>query len=149
MPTKGQIVDRALEAIGIASYVFDLPADKRVAVLRKLDDLMAEWLGIGIDVGYLFPATSGDSTGADDSGLADVPVNAVATNLAVEICPLFGKEPSIRLSKNAERSMNALITHVYVIPDMSPGGNLPVGTGNRNSGRTYFPEPDTTWPADE
>lgn len=41
--TKGELVNAALEEIGLASYEFDISSESSESALRRLDSMMMEW----------------------------------------------------------------------------------------------------------
>ena len=71
MPTKQSLVNRAFSNIGIASYVFDISPEEIQDAVTRLDDMMAEWDGQGIRIGYVLLANEIPSDPADESNVPD------------------------------------------------------------------------------
>jgi hypothetical protein len=140
MIKKRYVIDRAFTHIGLSGYVFDQDADERQEALFQLDSLMAEWLSVNVDLGYVVPASPEDSDLDADSGLTMAAVNAVARCLALNLCPAYGKLPSVQLQSSAATSKNALWSSVLTIQASRYPTTQPIGRGNKRSvrDRGYF-----------
>jgi hypothetical protein len=129
--TKQQLIEQAYGELALAGFVFDLDAEVLENALRILDTMMAEWLELRIDVGYLLPSTPEDSNIGDDAGL---PYSAGATvwrNLAVRLAAGHGKNLTAQTIATATSGYNRLLgTAVAPAP-----GELPctarIGAGNK------------------
>lgn len=140
MATKLVIVQRALGKIGLSAYVFNPSPIQLQDALDQLDQLAAEWDGIGIRKGYRIGGTL-----ADESGLPDTAINGYACGLALALAPNYGKQISPNLQVSAARSFNALLTTNNSIPQMPMPSRMPIGTGNNLGVRmpAYYTEQST------
>ena len=142
---KREIVEQAYGELALAGYVFDLSPEELNAALKRLDRLMASWEPFLI-LGYNMPVNPGDSDLDDDSGLPDVAIEPVATNLAVRLAPGMGKTLSVDTKIAAKNGYNMLLARfASAVPQMQYPSNLPVGAGNKRlpNDRQYFQPVDT------
>lgn len=130
MWTKRDLVQEAMEELGLASYVFDLQPEQLESVKRRLDVMIASWNAEGIRIGYpVGSPTSGDLD--DDSGVPDVAVEAVYLSLAVLIGPRFGKVVSETTKARAKQAKDILISRSITPPVQRMPPSMPSGAGNR------------------
>jgi hypothetical protein len=144
MWTKRQIIEQALDEIGIADYQFDVQPEEQIRALKRLDAMMAQWESMGVRVGYNLPTNPDNSDPDKDSGLPDQVVEAVFINLGVRIAPSFGKTVSADTKAIASAAYQSLMNRSVQVPEMQYPSTLPRGQGNRRLwGRpTFFPRPD-------
>jgi hypothetical protein len=131
---KRIIVDMAFEEAALAGYEFDLTADELQTALRRLDGLMAEWQGQGINLNYNQPATFGQGDLDDQSGIPDATLNGAALYLAMRIFPRFNKvmKAGTRIAlANAMMTIRALGSKT---PLVQYRWGTPRGAGNRRFG---------------
>lgn len=140
MWTKGEIVDHAYAALGIAPDAFNIAPEDRASALRTLDTMMATWSTKNIAPGYLLPVSPSSSTLTSDSGLPDTAVEAVYLNLAPRIAPFFGKQVSQDLKISAKAAYDALAAS-SAMPERTQLDRMPVGAGNKPITRPFFPAP--------
>lgn len=142
--TKGDIVQRALEELGIASYIFDLQADELNSCLNRLDSMIAMWELKGLTIGYNLPSAPNVSVPTDASGLADTYIEPVAACLALRIAPMWGKQPLPQTYRTAKDGYSMLLVNIIGIPQMARPSTMPVGAGNKPTlGQSeYFTETD-------
>ena len=131
--TKRQIVEGTYGEISLASYTFDLSADEIQAGLSRIESMLRGWLSLGIDTGYVLPTTPDVSDPDDDSGMLDMYDEAVRSNGAIRIAPLFGKTVSQETRQVAKSAYEAMLVP-RKIPQMQLPRNLPIGQGNRYFG---------------
>ena len=129
---KRDIVTQALEELGLASYVFDMQAEQLESVKRRLDVLIAGWNAEGIRIGYPV-GTLGTSDLDQDSGIPDVSIEAVYTNLAVLIGPMFGRVVSETTKARAKFTKDILMARGFIPPRQKIPATMPAGAGNRFS----------------
>jgi len=134
MITKFHIVDRAFAEIGLTGYTLNASPEEQQDAIYQLDSLMAEWLSQGVNVSYVLPDSPEDSLLSDDSGLSMADVNGVAKQLAVRLCPSYGKTPSPQLMVSAAQAKNALWVAHMTVPASRYPATMPVGAGNRTYG---------------
>lgn len=132
MPTKKSLIDRAFSNIGIASYTFDISPDEYQDALTRLDDMMAEWDGIGIRLGYVLPANEVPSDPADESGVADYTITAISSNLAIRIAPMFGKTVSPDVYKMAAKGYDNMLISTFSPVPMKYPNTMPLGQGYKS-----------------
>jgi len=129
--TKRQFVTAAFEELGMADYVFDLSPEDLQGAVRRLDSLIAEWSGLGIQLGYPLAV---DPDNADlDSG-TQVPISsntAVFLNLAIRIGPSYGKPISADTRLAAKKAYDILYARASRPSIMQLPGNTPLGAGNK------------------
>lgn len=130
--TKQQFVGKALSAIGYASYTYDLQPEQLDSVLVSLDSMMAAWDALGIKLGYPIPSSPQESNLSDNSNVPDAANLAIYTNLAITICPEFGKVAPQELKQNAKSSYTALLTHMVKANLMQLPDTMPSGAGNKH-----------------
>jgi len=129
---KRDIVNQALEELGLASYTFDMQAEQLESVKRRLDVLVAGWNAEGIRIGYPI-GTLGTSDLDQDSGIPDVSIEAVYTNLAVLIGPMFGRVVSETTKARAKFTKDILMARGFTPPSQKIPATMPAGAGNRFS----------------
>lgn len=129
---KRDIVTQALEELGLASYVFDMQPEQLESVKRRLDVLIAGWNAEGIRIGYPV-GTLGTSDLDQDSGIPDVSIEAVYTNLAVLIGPMFGRVVSETTKARAKFTKDILMARGLIPPRQKIPATMPAGAGNRAS----------------
>lgn len=132
MWTKRDLVNEAMEELGLSSAVFDLQPEQMESVKRRMDIMMGTWNAEGIRLGY--PIGSPDSSDLDDdSGLPDIAIEAVYLNLAVLIGPRFGKVVSETTKSRAKMAKDILISRSITPPRQILPTTMPSGAGNRLS----------------
>lgn len=143
--TKGEIVLFALRKPALASdaTLTDVEPQSVEDAIHDLEDMMAEWLIVPGDIGYLFAADGEEPLPDDDSGLPRKYKHAVGYQLLLRMVSDYGLEPSPRTETNAQRSYDALLTDTLVVPSMRRRGDFPVGQGNKYdslSSDKYYPD---------
>lgn len=139
MWTKRDLVNEAMEELGLSSAVFDLQPEQLESVKRRMDIMMAAWNAEGIRVSYPI-ASPGTSDLDEDSGVPDVAVEAVYTNLAVLIGPRFGKVVSDTTKARAKMTKDILISRSIVPPKQILPTDMPSGAGNLRTRPFILPE---------
>lgn len=130
--TKGELVQAALNEIGIAGREFDISPEDLEDGVRRLDSMMAMWSSKGIIVSYPF---SNNSKSSDDSAVPDTAEEAVYTNLALRLAPSYGKQVSMETKVAAKMALNTLMSF-SARPQERQLPLMPKGAGYKN----------TTWP---
>lgn len=144
--SKRQLVAAAFEELGMAEYVFDLTPDQLQGAVRRLDTVVAEWSGLGIQLGYPF-AMNPDNANLDSA--TDVPISsnsAVFCNLAIRIAPSYGKTPSNETKVAAKQGYDILFARASQPPAMQLTADTPLGAGNKRW--RAMPMPFVVPPAD-
>jgi hypothetical protein len=136
--TKRQLVMAALAEIGVAQAGVDLTADELADACRRLDAMMGAWDADGIHIGY--PISGSAAVALDtDTALWVSAVRAVVCNLAVEVAPMFGREPMRATVANAKRGLSTLQARTSAPPSLQLPATLPAGAGSRWSGSVLRP----------
>lgn len=86
---KSDLVEGAYELCGLNGFEYERTPEEMVTGLRLLNDMLAEWLGDGLDLGFDFP-TYGNGLLEEPSGIPDSAVAVVKSMLAQRICPALG-----------------------------------------------------------
>ena len=138
--TKRQIVEQAFEAIGLASYAYDLEPEQLQSTLRKLDAMMAQWNSKGIRIGYPLPSSPGQSDLDDEANVTDEAIEAIYTNLALRLTG-FGRTASPDTKQQARACYSALLAR-YSTPIPQRRQMVPAGAGNLawNRQQNFLPE---------
>lgn len=139
MITKGDIVRKALRKIAVASNatLTNVEPESMADALEDLDDMMAEWDGTGIRIGYKMTSPQSPD---DDSGIPDFAKNAVSLKLAMQIAPDYVRPVLDDLSREADIAMDNLLVAIVYIPQTPRRGDMPRGQGNKDifpRGRFY------------
>lgn len=137
MPTKRQLVGSAFSEIGIGSWEFDLQPDEIQDAINRLDSMMALWSSQGIRIGYNSTSNDPDT----ESGVPDVALEAIRTNLALRLSPSFSRTPNPITQSTAASALSYLTALTLKIPQRQFPNTLPVGSGNRrygNAGQAVF-----------
>jgi hypothetical protein len=130
--TKRDIVNRAFEEIGLASYVFDLQAEQLEGALQRLDAMMATWNAKGLRLGYPLPSSTSASSLSQEVGVPDAALEAMHLGLAVRIAPGYGKTPSPDTKSAANMAYKALLSLAAKPVEMQLGNmTIPSGQGNK------------------
>lgn len=145
--TKRQLIEMALEEIGLAPTTFNLSAEQFESGLRRLDAMMATWNSKGVRLSYPLPSSQADSGLNQESNIPDRAIEAVYQNLAVKLAPIFGKAVAPELRSDAAASYNNIIRSNIDMKSMNLN-NLPKGSGNKpwryNSNQFITKESDTS-----
>lgn len=132
MIKKRYLISQAMIEIGMGGYQFDASPEEHADILRQLDAMVASWSSKNVDINYNIPTNPEDSDLDDDSGIDLKHAAAVYKSLAVEICPMYGKQPSIQLIKTQADTYNAMLSDVAVLPSRTYPTRYPLGAGNRH-----------------
>lgn len=131
--TKGQLVLKAFDNDALAAFVYNLSAEQLQSALETLDALMAEWNMTGIQLGFPLPSKPGNSGLQELSGIPDGANSAVYSELAIRLCPSYGKVAPPELKTTARRGYNAVCTIASKPPTLQYPSNFPAGAGNQRS----------------
>lgn len=155
MWTKSQLIQKAFGELALAGYLYDLDPDQLEDALQSLDAMMAEWSGVGINIGYLLPNTPDDANIDDLSGIPDSANRTVYMNLSVTMAAGRGKSLTAQTLSSAARGYSQLLgaaARAAARPTPMPN-TMPLGAGNkpwrRGCGSPFFPSPADTLDADD
>lgn len=129
--TKRQLVEQMFTEVALNGWEYDLTADEKDVALTRLDMLMWELRGRGIDIGYNFPTAIGQGNLADDLGCPDQTFFALAILGAKRLCPTMGKALSKESREALNDAMKALRNASLGLIPMNYSRGTAVGTGNK------------------
>jgi hypothetical protein len=129
--TKRQLVQQMFEECGINGWEFDITPEEKDRALTRLDALMAELRGRGIDLSYNFPTELGGGDLDDVLGTPDQAFYGLATLGAERLAPTMGKtqSPASRMALTA--AMKAVRSAAAVLVPTLEGPDMVYGSGNR------------------
>jgi hypothetical protein len=146
--SKGQLIADAYAELALADYDFDRTPEEDQAALRRLDAMMARWNSQGIRIGYALSASPTGSDPSEDSGVPLEAVEAVYSNLAVNIAAGKGKALASSTKALAKSSFDALLSRT--VTDQTRQQQLRAGTPRgaglkpwRTLGAPFVLTPDT------
>ena len=126
--TKKEFITSAFEEIGLADYEYDLQPEEYQSALRKLDSMIASWNSLGVTLGYPLPAKPSDSNLNQDTTVPDSANEAIVTNLAMRLAPLFGKQVSTDTKVIAKSTFENL-TRIASVPQEMDYNTTIAGAG--------------------
>jgi hypothetical protein len=127
--SKRQFVTAAFEEIGLAAYVFDMQPEDEQTALRRLDAMMAEWNAKGIRLAYPLPGSPEDSLLTEPSQVPDSANEAIITNLALRLTPVYGKQPNAMTLSTAKAGYNTLLSRAAMPGEQQFPDTMPAGAG--------------------
>lgn len=140
--TKRQFVVEAYTELGMADYIFDLQPEQLVGACRRLDAMMAEWNGRGIQLNYILP-TSPENTNLDDeTNVPDWANEAVFLNLAVKLAPMHGKMVSPDTRASAKMAFSTAQARTSKDVEMQLPDGVPLGAGYKRITEPFTDVPD-------
>lgn len=135
---KSDLVEGAYELCGLNGFEYERTPEEMVTGLRFLNDMLAEWLADGVDLGFDFP-TYGNGLLEEPSGIPDSAVGVVKGMLAQRLCPglgaALGQEARGQLTLSYQRLLSR---SAATPPTMTPAASLP-SMGVRHSRRRLRP----------
>ena len=134
--TKSDIIKQAFSEIGKASYDFDLQPEDMQTALRKLDAMLAGWGALGVRIGYAGGNGKGDL--GVDTTVPDWAYEALYLNLALRLCPDYGKTPSPLTLMGAKSALDAV--RGRVVKPMTRQISGYGGAGNSFWGTSFIPQ---------
>ncbi len=137
--SKQQLAEKAFEKIGLAAYVYDLQPDQIVGAVQDMDNMVAAWTEVGINIAYPLNNTPTPSI-SEETG---VPVSAnlaIYMNLGVLIAPGFGKVLSQDFKVAAANAYTSLLNWALIpVGQMRLPGRMPIGAGNKYWNSISYP----------
>ena len=128
--TVRQFVTSALEELGLAAYAYDMGPEQMRSVAKRYNSMLAEWNTKGIKLGATLYDNPDDIDLDTSSDVPDSANEAIITNLALRIAPMFGKQPMQDTRANAKRALNTL-TIDFATPIEMQLPSMPAGAGNK------------------
>jgi hypothetical protein len=112
MSTNLEIVQDALEALGIIGETATPSAEQGSHALRKLNQMMEQWEEDGIKLGY-FAQT--DTT--QDCPIPLYAERGVAASLAIFLAPTYGASVSAELADQADKGFQTILRKAVKPPE--------------------------------
>ena len=128
--TKQQLVEAALEEIGLASYIYDLSPEQLLSAVKRMDAMVSGWNTNGIRIGYPLVSDPDNSLLNTDTGIPDFAAEAIFLGLAIRIAPSYGKSVPIETKANYDLAYNNMCNAVALpVPERQLPGAMPKGQG--------------------
>lgn len=139
MTTMLEVVQDAMEEIGVKTAEIPLTNDELQAGIRRVNDMLAEWSDLGLTAGYVEVTNGPDVLNVDRNA-----ISAIKYNLAIRLAPSLRAIITPALAAIALDTKNALETSSVFIGPVAYPDTLPLGSGNEcdpfyNDDR-FFPE---------
>lgn len=131
MTTKRQLIEQMFVECGLNGWEYDITPEEKDKALTRLDALMAELKGRGMDLGYNAPATIGDGDLDDDLGVADQAFYGLAVLGAERLSPTMGKTQSSASRMALTAAMKAVRSAALELVPTVTGPDMVYGSGNR------------------
>lgn len=130
--TKRQLVEQMFTECALNGWEYDLTPEEKDTALTRLDALMWELLGRGIDLGYNFPISIGGGDLDDDLGCPDQAFFGLALMGAERLCPTMGKTMSKESRIALVAANKAVIASASgFVPTVKLAPGTPIGSGNK------------------
>lgn len=127
---KSDLVKQALAKLAITGFDTEVNPEEIRAGVITLEELMAAWDASGIQIGYAFAPEAEAALAEAPSNVPDIARKAIINQLAIELAPQYGKEPSQLIYMSAASGMSSLLNAIAYIPEMNYGRRMPRGSGN-------------------
>lgn len=125
MTTMLEIVQDAMEEIGVKTAEVPLTNDELQSGIRRCNDLLTSWADIGT-----VPTYNPVLNGSDTVEIETSAVGAVKYNLAIRLAPSYQKVITPALKLMADESLAMLEASVSFIGNVAYPDTLPMGSGN-------------------
>jgi hypothetical protein len=130
--TKRTLVDAMFNEVALNGWELDITPEEKDTALTRLDGLMWELSGRGMDLGYNFPDGIGQGNLADELGCPDQAFNGLAIMGAHKLCPTMGKKLSQESREALSHAMKAVRSASNgFVPSVSLPKGTPLGSGNK------------------
>lgn len=131
--TKRQLVEQMFTECGLNGWEYDITPEEQSAALTRLDMLMWELHGRGIELGYNFPTVMGGGDLNDELGCPDQAFYGLATLGAERLCPTMGKTMSKESRIALTSAMKAVRSAASVlVPPAKLAPGTPLGAGHKS-----------------
>lgn len=112
MSTNLEIIQDALEAIGVIGETATPSAEQGAHALRKLNQMMEQWEEDGVKLNYFAQTDTGEE--------CPIPAYAevgVYSALAMRLAPTYGAEVSAELASMADKGYQTILRKVVKAPE--------------------------------
>lgn len=129
---KRTLVGQAYTECALNGWEYDVTPEEQNTALTRLDMLMWELRGRGIELSYNFPAAMGGGDLADELGCPDQAFYGLSVLLALRLCPTMMKRMSVESNRALNDAMKALrAANSNPLPTVQLRPGTPLGSGNR------------------
>ena len=128
MTTMLEVVQDALEDLGVKTAEIALTSDELQSGIRRVNDMLMEWSDLGLTPGYTESINGDDVLNVDRNA-----ISAIKSNAALRLAPSFNKPISQALAMLASETKQSLETSSVFIGDVAFPDTLPIGSGNECS----------------
>lgn len=136
---KGEYIQAAYQQIQVSGITSNPTPQEDQTALIRLNSMLLDWEGKGVKLGW----NIGSDDPSSESGLPDWAFEAVITNLALKLLPIYGKMASKEQREDASDSYQSIT--LSCIENVEYPDTMPVGAGNQRYGyssRRFFAESD-------
>jgi hypothetical protein len=137
---KSDLVEGAYDFCGLNGFEYERTPEEMVTGLRNLNDMLAEWLADGIDLGFDFPIY-GSGKLEEASGVPDSAVSVIKAKLAQRLCPPLGASLSDDAKAVLAQAWQRLLSRTATIPTMEVPYTSLRGAGFKGRLRFYRVDP--------
>jgi hypothetical protein len=143
--TKKEIVTKAIKDVLKTDDDFMPSPEDFSACVETLDNLVSDLYASGIRWPYPIPSSPSETNHDDETGIPASAIRAVVKLLALELCPMYGIEPTRATKVSAEKAFSNLFLQdgVAEMRERCPDAMLPRGAGYkyRDFHNNFFPRP--------
>ena len=126
MATAREYITRALAKLGVKAAESSIEASELTDGIETLNDMLTEWEGSGILLGFE-PVASGD----DEIRAPRLAQAAIKSNLAIRLAPDYSRPVSAELAAEARGATKSMLRAIVKIGDVAYPSTLPTGSGNK------------------
>lgn len=132
--TKRQLVEQMYVECGLNGWEYDIQPEEKDKALQRLDMLMWEMHGRGLDLDYNFPTGIGAGNLDDELGCPDQAFFGLSVLGAQRLCPTMGKVLSRESRETLNNAMKAVRSACRIAPTSMLRPGTPLGGGARQFG---------------
>jgi len=140
MIKASQLISQILSEINVREVEAPLEADEVQDTLFNVNAYMSAQSANGIDLGFTILQDLGDNVTVPYGAL-----QGIIANVALNMCPTFGVQPSAALALKAKVGLDAMYKLGMTIAPSAFPDTLPIGSGNyssRDYDSPFYPDPD-------
>jgi P22 tail accessory factor len=141
MTTKRQIIAMAYEAVGLAGFIYDLMPEQMESARQKLDAMMAEWNGRGLNLSWPIPSSPENGDIDDETNLPDWALEAVYLSLGPRLANSHGKQVTPMYLAMMRAAKNGVMSRTVKPAARKMPGGFPLGAGYKTPA-AFSADPD-------
>lgn len=127
MTLKSDLINGAYSQLRISGLTVNPTPEDNELALSRLENMAEEFFGRSIDINYFFEGTP---SSASPHNVERKYWDAIEANLAVKLCPDFGKTPNIILLAKQQAGFSFLSSATAIIREIPYPERQPKGRGN-------------------